>query len=1193
MESQATGSGLEEGPSHHARRPMNAFLIFCKRHRPIVRERYPHLENRAVTKILGEWWANLEREEKASYTELAAQYKDAFLKAHPDFKWYKLPAPPLRLLNTRPNNTVKAPKPSTGVITPGKLADETQLGGLSSLLAATSSTSSASSSACATVTESSPVNSASECGHHPSEKDSGAVSENSDKSENGSKSTVTLSTSTSIDTSKASKVAPTVAVTHDTLTTPTISSAGRQSSVPNVPAIPSTPNLPIFPMQPLTLNIISSDSPTSASAASLLVDLNVTAGSVQKSPPALALSSKMTNLPSPPSTPPSPLTPNNPNVPRPPKKRYLQQALVASMHDGGEPESPSHSAYSDDNEGKMVVSPALHFDFNKILTKNENGGDGPDLSPSNEPQNEDISKTENSDEIQNALKAEGEDDCKETTFQTSQQQLIERVVDRLCRFSGKMPLNTPESSAEMEGDHAMTSSEAVPPNSCSEEGSNQHLKEDKESLEVQCKVESKGEVGELKNIIPDDPGKSSAQVVKQLTFDHELSDDNAAASVEITTSNVETVSTEVNKIEIEQAISGTSKGSCFTVSATGSTVSYEPILQKTEHATIPSGLTSSNISEIQSIVGQVDTSCIEHCDSDEVAAAVGLLSLPFKTVVSPSESMESGEEADDGEQGNMSQSSNPSSEGRRSSSRACKGQRYREFMMEGGLTRGRKGRRGMFKQEDMVNSFLSPQKFKEHREYFQSGSGSFQLDMYKKGSRKDHSFKRRSEDQDCLPFGKSRKTDTETHGPGSNLGSLMHSGSSGNFGQNMQLQFIPASSADDSLNRVLHLEGAITSPVTSTPASTTELQKETSHQEYNQFGDSANLEDSPSGQANSSSHIGLPEKQESAVISKPIKNKPYKIVKKKNLMKKNSFDKNASSPSTLGFDSLQGSQSRDFNLEERIGALPALSLEQFQQRKKARKKRTSDSTVSDHDRMRSQDYLPKVSRKHRFHHSAKSSSFVSDMPKSSQINFMKLGESVASHNVFNETNNNDPSSVPSKRLQESEGKDIGGVPDKFSFRKKVRNEALQAKSSDLWNTEMRLFDGTGTLKRRSGLKKIRCSADATSPNPSVMRLSGNSGTNSTSLAVTVTCSSRCPTDSHGTPTTMNNNNITNKNEDAHSLLPSLVGSQKRKARKQSITRRTPGSAASMKDTAVLEPSVICDVFGLATLAEVAAAKVHL
>lgn len=33
-------------PDHHARRPMNAFLIFCKKHRPIVREKYTNLENR-------------------------------------------------------------------------------------------------------------------------------------------------------------------------------------------------------------------------------------------------------------------------------------------------------------------------------------------------------------------------------------------------------------------------------------------------------------------------------------------------------------------------------------------------------------------------------------------------------------------------------------------------------------------------------------------------------------------------------------------------------------------------------------------------------------------------------------------------------------------------------------------------------------------------------------------------------------------------------------------------------------------------------------------------------------------------------------------------------------------------------------------------------------------------------------------
>jgi len=76
---EAAGSD-EEGvdlllgePAHHARRPMNAFLIFCKRHRGVVRDRYPHLENRSITKILGEWWANLEPPEKASYTELAHQ----------------------------------------------------------------------------------------------------------------------------------------------------------------------------------------------------------------------------------------------------------------------------------------------------------------------------------------------------------------------------------------------------------------------------------------------------------------------------------------------------------------------------------------------------------------------------------------------------------------------------------------------------------------------------------------------------------------------------------------------------------------------------------------------------------------------------------------------------------------------------------------------------------------------------------------------------------------------------------------------------------------------------------------------------------------------------------------------------------------------------------------------------------------
>ncbi|XP_017757941.1 PREDICTED: HMG box transcription factor BBX-like isoform X2 [Eufriesea mexicana] len=143
-------------PAHHARRPMNAFLIFCKRHRGSVRSGFPHLENRAVTRVLGEWWATLHPDQKRSYTNLAQEYKDAFLNANPDFKWYKLPAPPLRTLNTRPTNKkaetssneqpvenvksenkssdyLKSDKRDGQSIQPGKLADESQIGGLSSL----------------------------------------------------------------------------------------------------------------------------------------------------------------------------------------------------------------------------------------------------------------------------------------------------------------------------------------------------------------------------------------------------------------------------------------------------------------------------------------------------------------------------------------------------------------------------------------------------------------------------------------------------------------------------------------------------------------------------------------------------------------------------------------------------------------------------------------------------------------------------------------------------------------------------------------------------------------------------------------------------------------------------------------------------------------------------------------------------
>lgn len=61
------------------------------------------------------------------------------MTANPNFRWYKLPAPPLRTLTTRPMTKNSTPlssptSPLTSEFTPGKLADESQLGGLTSLM---------------------------------------------------------------------------------------------------------------------------------------------------------------------------------------------------------------------------------------------------------------------------------------------------------------------------------------------------------------------------------------------------------------------------------------------------------------------------------------------------------------------------------------------------------------------------------------------------------------------------------------------------------------------------------------------------------------------------------------------------------------------------------------------------------------------------------------------------------------------------------------------------------------------------------------------------------------------------------------------------------------------------------------------------------------------------------------------------
>lgn len=73
--------------SDHIRRPMNAFMIFSKKERPLIHQQYPNCDNRAVSKMLGERWYALNQEEKKLYHEIASQLKKDHFKANPEWKW--------------------------------------------------------------------------------------------------------------------------------------------------------------------------------------------------------------------------------------------------------------------------------------------------------------------------------------------------------------------------------------------------------------------------------------------------------------------------------------------------------------------------------------------------------------------------------------------------------------------------------------------------------------------------------------------------------------------------------------------------------------------------------------------------------------------------------------------------------------------------------------------------------------------------------------------------------------------------------------------------------------------------------------------------------------------------------------------------------------------------------------------------
>ncbi|CAG7833773.1 unnamed protein product [Allacma fusca] len=66
------------------RRPMNAFLLFAKDKRPELIQQFPGKDNRSISVLLGEAWANLERPEKERYSLNARARAEEQKRIHPD-----------------------------------------------------------------------------------------------------------------------------------------------------------------------------------------------------------------------------------------------------------------------------------------------------------------------------------------------------------------------------------------------------------------------------------------------------------------------------------------------------------------------------------------------------------------------------------------------------------------------------------------------------------------------------------------------------------------------------------------------------------------------------------------------------------------------------------------------------------------------------------------------------------------------------------------------------------------------------------------------------------------------------------------------------------------------------------------------------------------------------------------------------